>query len=285
MRFVIVTGMSGAGKSTALKMLEDAGYFCVDNLPVKLIEPFAKLTIEEAAEIAKVALGLDVRSGSAISQVDEVLESLDQKGYHYEILFLDADDEWLIRRYKQTRRTHPLARNGRVESGIAEERKRMAFLKERADYLLDTSGMLTRELKNELDSLFLDERAIQNLTVNLVSFGYKHGIPSDADLVFDVRFLPNPYYVDELKNKTGQDEDVWAYINASPDAETFLTKLTDMLSFLIPLYVAEGKYQLVIGIGCTGGHHRSVGVAEQLYKRLSGSEFALSLEHRDIERS
>lgn len=283
MRFVIVTGMSGAGKSTARKMLEDAGYFCVDNLPVSLIETFARLTIEEASEISKAALCIDIRSTS-FDELDTVLAGLDERGYQYEILFLDAKDEVLLRRYKESRRNHPLAGKDRLEKGICEERKRLAFLKKRADYVIDTSDLLTRDLKEELDGLFLDTRAIQNLIVNIVSFGYKYGIPTDADLVFDVRFLPNPYYVEKLKHKTGLDADVRAYVKDADCFNDFMDKLTNLIRYLIPLYVVEGKTRLVIGVGCTGGHHRSVTVARELKKQLSDGDYALTLEHRDIDR-
>ena len=283
MRFVIVTGMSGAGKSAARKTLEDAGYFCVDNLPVPLIETFARLTIEEASEISKAALCIDIRSAS-FDELDTVLARMDERGYQYEILFLDAKDEVLLRRYKETRRNHPLAGQERLEKGICEERKRLAFLKKRADYVIDTSDMLPRDLKKELDDLFLETRAIQNLIVNIVSFGYKYGIPTDADLVFDVRFLPNPYYVEELKHKTGLDADVRAYVKDAECFSEFMDKLTDLIRYLIPLYVVEGKTRLVIGVGCTGGHHRSVTVARELKERLSDGDYALTLEHRDIDR-
>lgn len=285
MRFVIVTGMSGAGKSTALKMLEDAEYFCVDNLPIRLISKFAQLTLESASEIKKVALGIDVRSGRALSRMDAELELLTQEGISYEILYLDAADEVLVKRYKETRRTHPLAGKERMETGIHLEREKVEFLKERADYIIDTSQLLTRELKAELDKIFVNNQSFRNLMITVLSFGFKYGIPGDSDLVFDVRFLPNPYYVEGLRALNGNDEPVRGYVMQSAAAREFADKLEDMLRFLIPNYIAEGKYQLVVSIGCTGGKHRSVTLANELYRRLLREPgCGIRIEHRDIEK-
>ena len=285
-RFVIVTGMSGAGKSTALKVLEDAGYFCVDNLPISLIEKFAQLTMNGAeGGITRVALGVDVRSGEALSDLQEVLEKLTLSGVRHEILFLDAGDDVLVKRYKETRRNHPLAGGERVEAGIARERKQLEFLKKQADYIIDTSQLLTRELKLELERIFVDNQNFKSLMVTVLSFGFKYGIPADSDLVFDVRFLPNPYYIDELKQLSGNDAPVRDFVMGFKAAEIFSDKLTDMIQFLIPNYIEEGKNQLVISIGCTGGKHRSVTLANELYRRLEGSgEYGLRIEHRDIEK-
>ncbi len=285
-RFVIVTGMSGAGKSTALKVLEDAGYFCVDNLPISLIEKFAQLTMNGAeGGITRVALGVDVRSGEALSDLQEVLEKLSLSGVRHEILFLDAGDDVLVKRYKETRRNHPLAGGERVEAGIARERKQLEFLKKQADYIIDTSQLLTRELKLELERIFVDNQNFKSLMVTVLSFGFKYGIPADSDLVFDVRFLPNPYYIDELKQLSGNDAPVRDFVMGFKAAEIFSDKLTDMIQFLIPNYIEEGKNQLVISIGCTGGKHRSVTLANELYRRLEGSgEYGLRIEHRDIEK-
>ena len=207
MRFVIVTGMSGAGKSTALKMLEDAEYFCVDNLPIPLVEKFAQLTADgTSGEIQKVAVGIDIRSGQALPDLQNVLEWMSINGICYEILFLDASDDVLVKRYKETRRSHPLAGSERVDKGIAKERERLAFLKERASYIIDTSQLLTRELKAEIEKIFVQNQDYKNLFVTILSFGFKYGIPADSDLVFDVRFLPNPYYVEGLRAKTGNDK-------------------------------------------------------------------------------
>lgn len=283
MRFVILTGMSGAGKSTALKMLEDIGYFCVDNLPIPLIEKFVELTEMEQAELPRVAVGIDIRSGQAIDGLQDVLERMRAHGSKFEILFLDAEDSVLVKRYKETRRSHPLALGERVDKGIALERKRVDFLRKQADFIIDTSQLLTRELKAELEKIFVQNKEYQNLFITVLSFGFKYGIPADSDLVFDVRFLPNPYYVEGLRPKTGNDEEVRDYVLQYETAHIFLNKLEDMVKFLIPNYIAEGKNQLIISIGCTGGKHRSVTLANELYRRLLDQKgYGLKIEHRDI---
>lgn len=285
MRFVIVTGVSGAGKSTTLKFLEDAGYYCVDNLPVQLIQKFAELMTLPANEIEKVVLGVDVRTGQGFDELCSVLDNMKQIGIEYEVLFLESDDSVLIKRYKETRRNHPLSAGDRIETGIERERQKLAPIKSRADYILDTSQMLTRELKSELDNIFVNNRNYKNLYVTILSFGFKYGIPSDADLVFDVRFLPNPYYYDELRRLTGLDEQIQNFVMKYDEASVFLDKLEGMLSFLIPNYIIEGKNQLVVAIGCTGGKHRSVTLAEALYSRMEKyEEYGFKLEHRDIEK-
>ena len=285
MRFVVVTGMSGGGKSTALKMLEDAGFYCVDNLPVSLIEKFVELVSMPGSEVGKVALGIDVRSGQSFEGATQVLEKLKKAGYDLEILFMDADENVLIKRYKETRRIHPLAVDGRVEDGVRAERRVLEKIRHDADYVMDTSLLLTRELKEELDRIFVENAEYNSLMVTVMSFGFKHGIPSDADLVMDVRFLPNPYYVDELKYKTGNDGEVQEYVMGFPEAEEFMTKMSDLLQFLIPNYVKEGKYRLVVAIGCTGGKHRSVTLANELYKRMKDrGKYGLKLYHRDVRQ-
>ena len=283
MRFVIVTGMSGAGKSTALKMLEDMGYFCVDNLPIPLLPGFVQMLQNTDTEMKKVALGLDVRSGQDLSGLKENLEAMDRDRIGYEILFLDANDAVLVKRYKETRRQHPLSGSGRVDTGIAKEREKILFLKMKATYILDTSKMLTRELRIELEKIFVDGQSFCNLYITVMSFGFKYGIPQDADLVFDVRFLPNPYYIDTLREKTGNEAEVQDYVMQNDKGRIFLDKLKDMMEFLIPNYILEGKNQLVIAIGCTGGKHRSVTLANELYARLSGNDYGLKIEHRDID--
>lgn len=284
MKFVILTGMSGAGKSTAIKMMEDIGFYCVDNLPIPLLEKFVELSeLQQNTELQKVAVGIDIRNGQALEELRDVLGRIRGTGASYEILFLDAEDSVLVKRYKETRRNHPLAGGERVDKGIAEERKRLAFLKECADYIIDTSQLLTRELKAELDKIFVQNQDYKNLFITILSFGFKYGIPADSDLVFDVRFLPNPYYVEGLRAKTGNDKEIQDYVLQFDEAHTFLDKLLDMLNFLIPNYIAEGKNQLVISIGCTGGKHRSVTLANALYERLSGKKgYGLKIEHRDI---
>lgn len=286
MKFVILTGMSGAGKSTALKMMEDIGFYCVDNLPIALLEKFVELTDwQQNAELQKVAVGIDIRSGQALEELRGVLDRLESVGAGCEILFLDAEDSVLVKRYKETRRNHPLSGGERVDKGIQEERKRMAFLKERADYIIDTSRLLTRELKAELDKIYVQNQDYKNLFITILSFGFKYGIPADSDLVFDVRFLPNPYYVEGLRAKTGNDKEIQEYVLQFKEAHEFMDKLEDMLNFLIPNYIAEGKNQLIISIGCTGGKHRSVTLANELYHKLSGrKEYGLKIEHRDIEK-
>ena len=286
MRFVIVTGMSGGGKRTALKMLEDAGFFCVDKPPIPLLEKFVELIAMPGQEISKVALGLDVRTDQSFQDVERSFEYLEQNGYRFEILFMEASDAVLIRRYKESRRMHPLAsyEGGRVEDGIRRERKVLESMKKKADYVIDTSNLLTRVLKEELDRIFVRNEEYNSLMVTVMSFGFKNGIPSDADLIFDVRFLPNPFYIEELKRLTGNDAPVQDYVMGFPEAEQFISKLTDMLLFLIPNYVKEGKYQLIIGIGCTGGKHRSVTFANELYRRLKNQgNYGLTIQHRDIK--
>ncbi len=281
MRFVVVTGMSGGGKLTAIRFLEDMGYYCVDNLPVRLIDPFMELVSAPGSDVDKVVLGLDVRADKSFDNVEQVLAALKKKGYKYEILFMDASDEVLIKRYKETRRQHPVCPSGRVEDGIAQERKILEQIKKDADYVIDTSGLLTRVLKEELIKIFVKDENYNSLMISIMSFGFKNGIPADADLVFDVRFLPNPFYVERLKKLTGNDKPVRDYVMSFPEAGQFMEKLEDMISFLIPGYVKEGKNQLVIAIGCTGGQHRSVTIANALAERLRGGDYGINLYHRD----
>ncbi|MBO7374949.1 MAG: RNase adapter RapZ [Lachnospiraceae bacterium] len=282
MRFVVVTGMSGAGKLTAQKMLEDMGYYCVDNLPVQLIVKFAELLYD--SERDKVVLGIDVRADQSFDEVKQALDEIKEKGYGYEMLFLDASNKTLLKRYKETRRNHPLSMGGRVEEGIDREREILEETKANADYVIDTSHLLTRELREELENIFIKNENYKSLMVNITSFGFKHGILQDADLVFDVRFLPNPYYVDELKQKTGNDKEVQDFVLQFEETEVFLNKIKDLLDFLIPNYIKEGKNQLVIGVGCTGGKHRSVTLANEIYKALKedDQEYGVTLNHRDI---
>ena len=285
MRFVIVTGVSGAGKTAALKMLEDARYFCVDNLPIPLLEKFVSLMPEiHGEDVQNVALGIDARSGS-MGELELILDKMQEAGYQFEILFMDAEDSVLVKRYKETRRSHPLAMSGRIDEGIRLERKKMEFLRRKADYIIDTSHLLTRELRQEIDKIFVDNEEFKNMMISVLSFGFKYGIPADADLVFDVRFLPNPYYVDELRPMTGLDDSVFNYVMDNETAKRFMGKLEDMVNFLIPNYVQEGKTSLVIAIGCTGGKHRSVTIARELYSRLiKNNEYGFRLEHRDVEK-
>ncbi|MCM1256449.1 MAG: RNase adapter RapZ [Roseburia sp.] len=285
MKVVILTGMSGAGKSTALKMMEDIGFYCVDNLPIPLIEKFVELSETSTDEIQKFAIGVDIRSGNSFAELHNVLDKLDGRGDAPEILYLDAEDRVLVKRYKETRRNHPLSGGGRVENGIALEREKLGLLRKRADYIIDTSQLLTRELRGELEKIFVKNQDYKSLFITILSFGFKYGIPADSDLVFDVRFLPNPYYVEGLRAKSGNDKEIQDYVLQFKEAHEFLEKLTDMVRFLIPNYIIEGKNQLVVSIGCTGGKHRSVTLANELYKRLRDSrEYGIKIEHRDIEK-
>ncbi len=281
----MVTGMSGGGKTTALKMLEDAGFYCVDNLPISLVEKLVELIAIPDSEIDKVALGLDVRADMHFEDAQKMLKQVKSKGYPIEILFLDCDDNVLIKRYKETRRVHPLAQDGRVEDGVHQERSILRDIQKNADYVIDTTNLLTRELKAELDRIFVKNEEYNSLMITVMSFGFKYGMPSDADLVFDVRFLPNPYYVDELRNKTGNDPQVQEFVMGCPEAGEFLDKLTDMINFLVPNYVKEGKYRLVIAIGCTGGKHRSVTLANALYQKMKDQgDYGIRLDHRDVDK-
>ena len=285
MKFVVVTGMSGAGRSSVMRILEDDGFFCVDNLPVSLLPTFVQLTENSSAEIDRVALGLDIRVGqSSLREAAHVLSHLKEEGYAMEILFLEASTPVIVKRYKETRRIHPLADGGRMDRAIEDERELLSNLKKQADYIIDTSTMLIRELKQEIDRIFVHEEDFCNFYLTFVSFGFKYGIPTDADLVFDVRFLPNPFYVEALKPLTGNDAEVYDYVMASDKAREFLTKMKDMLDFLIPNYITEGKTQLVIAIGCTGGKHRSVTLTNAIYKEFENTEYGSKKEHRDIEK-
>jgi len=283
MRLVIVTGMSGAGKSITLNRLEDAGYFCIDNLPLVFMPMLSEFT--NTVTEGKIAIGLDVRSGDSLKSLEKVLTEMEEKRISYETLFLECSNDVLVKRYKETRRMHPLSREGRVDTGIEEERKRLSSLKKKADYIIDTSRMLTRELQAELTQIFVNNKKISNLRITVLSFGFKYGVPSDSDLVFDVRFLPNPYYLPELRQQTGNDIAVQNYVMASEEADEFLWRLEEMIQFLLPNYTKEGKNQLVIAIGCTGGKHRSVTLTNEIYKRLTQDEvYSIQMEHRDIEK-
>ena len=286
MEIIIVTGMSGAGKSTALNVLEDEGYYCVDNMPISLMPKFAELADGHNQDKGynNIALGIDIRSGHSLAELDSVLDYMKEKKYEYTIVFLESSDEVLIKRYKETRRAHPLAKDGRVDKAIMLEREQLKFLKQRADVIIDTSQLLTREFKEELEKIVLGRKEFNNLMVTVLSFGFKYGIPSDADIVFDVRFLPNPYYVEELRPLTGNDKKIQDYVMKAPEAEEFLERVDGLIQFLLPNYVKEGKSSLVIAVGCTGGKHRSVTLANAIAKRLSKTPYGCKVEHRDIEK-
>ncbi len=280
-RFVIVTGLSGAGKSEAMRALEDQGFYCVDNLPPTLISKFAELCYQSKGSIEKIALGIDIRGRSFFKDLNESLKTLKEVGYEYEILFLECDDPVLVKRYKMTRRNHPLSSNTDIVEGIKKERELLSELKENADNIINTTNMKPRDLKEEVNRIYLQGDKKVNLIISVTSFGFKHGIPLDADLVFDVRFLPNPYYIEELKEKTGEIEDVREYVMNSPVSIQFFEKLADMIEFLIPQYIEEGKNHLVIAIGCTGGRHRSVTIANLLHDYLKDKNYTVLKRHRD----
>lgn len=280
-----MTGMSGAGKSTALKTMEDMGYYCVDNLPIPLLEKVVEIADLEEVRYNKMAFGIDIRGSKDLSLLDAVFEKIREHQILLRIVFLDASTEAVIKRYKETRRSHPLAGKYSLEEAIEQERKQIDFLKKEADYVIDTTKLRSRETSQLLEKIFLEEKRYSNLTVSIVSFGFKYGLPNECDLVFDVRFLPNPFYDLELRPKTGKDSEVQQYVMNSEVSHSFLNKLKDMIAFLIPNYIEEGKNRLTIGIGCTGGKHRSVTIAGLLCRYLQQeSSCAIHLEHRDINR-
>lgn len=295
MRVIIVTGMSGSGKTIALKLFEDMGYYCIDNLPIRLIPEFInifneqrvsdKSSYDKASSKNDIALGIDIRNGDELENLSDILKLLEKSDIQYQILFLDASDDALIKRYKETRRAHPLAKEQRIENGLIKERNSLGFLKDNADYIIDTSNLLTKQLRERLLEIFI-AKDTNIMDITILSFGFMYGIPKDLDLLFDVRFLPNPYYDEKLRLKTGEDKEVREYIFSDGKAEEFLYKLKDLLLFLIPDYKKEGKRQLIIGIGCTGGQHRSVGIAHSLLKELGTlDEISIKLENRDTLRN
>lgn len=284
MKYVILTGMSGAGKSTVLKFFEDIGYFCVDNLPPSLIPKFIELCDKPGTEIEKVAIGIDIRGGKLFDDFFTYLLEIKSEKHLFEILFLDCSDEVLLKRYKETRRRHPLAKGERIITGIVRERELLSDIRRKSDYIIDTSHILARQLKQKINDIFIENKEFDSLMTNILSFGFKYGIPSDADLVFDVRFLPNPFYIEELKPLTGNDVLVHDYVMKYEESNIFLNKLLDMVNFLIPNYIKEGKNQLVIAIGCTGGKHRSVTLANELYNSLNKLQYSTIITHRDIDK-
>ncbi len=283
MDLTIVTGMSGAGKSETIRALEDLGFYCVDNIPPQLIYPFVELLNMES-KITKAALVSDIRVGEFFDDLVNAIEDMEKKKINFKILFLEADDKVLINRYKSSRRKHPLSPTGRIEDGIMKEREKLAPIKEKASYTMDTTNTTIKEHKESLKMMFTDSKASHSFLLNITSFGFKYGICVDADLVFDVRFLPNPFYINELKPLSGLDENVMNYVFSFKQTNTFLNKLHDILEFLIPYYTNEGKSQLIIAIGCTGGRHRSVAIASALYEKLKANDHWVSIEHRDITK-
>jgi UPF0042 nucleotide-binding protein len=281
---VVITGLSGAGKSYAIKCFEDMGFFCVDNLPTTLIPTFADLIMRSEQSIHRVALGVDVREGAYLSRLLDTIRELRTRGHNVEVLFLEAGEEVLVRRYHETRRRHPLAGDGNALDGIRAERKALSDLREVADRILDTSALTVHQLKDRLVELYVAPKARPGLATSLVSFGFKHGVPFDADLVFDVRFLPNPHFVESLRLLDGRHERVRAFVLDHPESKEMLRRLEDFLKFVLPCYEREGKAYLTVAIGCTGGRHRSVTLAEELRRFLSGLGYAPTVVHRDLER-
>lgn len=284
MRFVIVTGLSGAGKSQAVKCLEDMNFYCVDNMPPVLMPKFAEICLKSSGMITNAAVVVDIRGGEMFKEINGVIEELKVIGITPEILFLGADDAVLVKRYKETRRNHPLSPDGKIEEGIEKEKTLLTEIKNKSDYYINTSSFTLQQLKKSLIEIFGDDRSSEGLLIDVMSFGFKYGIPNDADLVFDVRFLPNPYYIDELKALTGMQSEVQEFVLKWQQTKEFLDKLYDMVSYLVPYYQEEGKSQLVIAIGCTGGMHRSVTIAEKMYEKLLANKFKVIKHHRDIEK-
>jgi UPF0042 nucleotide-binding protein len=284
-RVVVITGLSGSGKSTALRALEDIGFFCVDNLPVVLLPKFLAITVQSSPEIKRVALVMDLRERGFLEKYRRIFALIKGKGYKIEILFLDSSDDSLVHRFSETRRTHPLSEQGSVMEGIMLEREKLSSLKQMADQVIDTTSTNVHQLKDIVQRHFLPDSSHKKLIVNVVSFGYRYGLPADADLVFDVRFLPNPYFISELKNFDGQNKAVREFVLNDEKSKIFLNKFLDLMTFLIPLYDKEGKVRLNVALGCTGGKHRSVVIANQLGAHFSEMKYIVNVTHRDINKS
>lgn len=284
MEFIIVTGMSGAGKSTAIKFFEDIGCYCVDNLPPMLIPNFAELIGTKEYRENKVVLGLDIRGGILFEDFFRGLEALQEMGHTYEIIFFDSEDQALIKRFKETRRLHPLAKTERLHEGIEKEREILKEVKNKANYIIDTTHILAKDTREVLYKIYSQDKPFQSLMITILIFGFKYGVPLDADLVFDVRFAPNPYYIPEMRPLTGNDAVIKEYVMKFDVTQKFIAKLKDMTDFLIPYYMQEGKNQLVIAIGCTGGKHRSVVIGNELYQHLKQSDIAVTIQYRDIDQ-
>ncbi len=284
MKLLIITGMSGAGKTQTVNALEDLGCYCVDNMPPELIPKFVEIYSRAENTEKMAALVCDIRGGKLFQELAGNLERLTASGFEYEILFLEASDEVLLKRYKETRREHPLAIGGRIPDGIRQERELLSGLREKSTHIIDTSMLSTGQLKEMIIASYGKTQSFAGMMVHLLSFGFKNGIPGDADLVFDVRFLPNPFYLPELKEKTGLDKPVRDYVMGFEQSREFLHKLEDLLKYLIPYYKKEGKTQLVIGVGCTGGQHRSVTMVEELIGVLKNADYNVLSTHRELEK-
>lgn len=284
MKFVIITGISGAGKSNAVKFMEDLGYFCVDNLPPALIPKFAEICMQSDGKFDKIALVMDVRGGILLKDFFPGVEFLRNAGITYEIMFLEASDDVLVKRYKESRRTPPLSKQGRISSGISEERKMLEKIKLNAHHVIDTSSITTKQLRETISRIFNENKKTEGLSINIITFGFKYGIPADADLVFDVRFIPNPFYIDSMKHLTGKDGSVIEYVLNNDLTQEFLKRTFYLLEFLVPNYIKEGKSQLILAVGCTGGRHRSVAIGNKLCEMLKTTGSVMFIEHKDIER-
>ena len=283
-RIIIVTGMSGSGKTQACRCLEDLGYFCVDNLPPVLIPKFVELCSHASSHVNKVVFVVDTRSREFFDTLIHVLEEMDKTDQEYEMLFMDASDDAIIRRYKETRRRHPMAPSSRISDGVARERARLEAVRAKATYLIDTSNLSKTELREKIKRLFGKHEGA-GMNISVLSFGFKFGMPLDADMVLDVRFLPNPFYVEAMRHKSGSVPEVAAYIAEKPVTQEFIKRLDNLVDFLVPQYVKEGKSQLVIAVGCTGGMHRSVFIAKHLFDLIAGKGYTVNLEHRDLMKN
>ncbi|HZK83577.1 MAG TPA: RNase adapter RapZ [Desulfosporosinus sp.] len=282
---IVITGLSGAGRTQAMQSLEDRGFFCVDNLPPSFLVKFAELCAQSRGKVSKAAIVCDLRGGEFFSSLSEALSNLEKAGFHLEVLFLDASDETLIRRYKESRRRHPLSPHGRVLDGIQAERQQLEELRIRANYIIDTSDLPAQELRCQVEELFCKAQGLDQMAVSVLSFGFKYGNPMDADLVMDVRFLPNPFYIATLRTLTGEDTLVQEFVFGNPMAKEFMEKYLALLEYILPNYIKEGKKHLVIGIGCTGGQHRSVAIAERVGEFLKERHYAISVKHRDVAKN
>ncbi|WP_414647882.1 RNase adapter RapZ [Desulfitobacterium sp.] len=285
MKLLVITGLSGAGKTQVLQCLEDQGYFCIDNLPPTFIVKFVELCAQSQGKVSKAAIVCDLRGGEFFTSLAEAFKDLDKEGFRYEILFLEASDEALVRRYKESRRRHPLSPQGRLLEGINEERKLLAELRGQAHKVIDTSNLLSKQLRQQITELYGEGRGQGQLAVSVISFGFKYGVPLDVDLLIDVRFLPNPFYVEELRPLTGEHPLVQNYVLENPVAQEFMKRYLHLLEYILPYYVKEGKSHLVIGVGCTGGQHRSVAIAEKIGLFLKEQHFTMSVKHRDAARN
>jgi UPF0042 nucleotide-binding protein len=284
LEIIIVTGLSGSGKSVAIRALEDNGFFCIDNLPAPLIPKFIDLCVGYSEGISRIALGVDLRAGQFLQSLPQVLADMRRAGHHVQMLFFDASDEVLLRRFSETRRPHPLAGEEPIQEGILRERKALEAMRESADKVIDTSNLNVHELKREMEERFCQAPYSRTMNVFLTSFGYKYGIPHDTDMILDVRFLPNPYFVSELRAHDGLKREVEEYVLKNEETRTFLDRLYSLLEFTLPLYEREGKSSLTVALGCTGGRHRSVVLVEELHKRLAAGKFRIHVKHRDIEK-